>query len=454
MDASWVRAAAGLADLSADGRLSRVNATLAAWLRTGPADLEGTLLRDHLTIGSQLFYETRMLPPLELAGSVREVALTFARVDGTELPVLVNASRDGADGIRLAVFDASERSDFERQLVDARRSAENSERRVSALLASSRAFLDATTPEELGAALVAAVQSASGAREVALFERRSNATFEMTGGRRTLPLPVLDSELIALGTGDAWTVTSLDEASEYGEHLTEAMRTARLEAMSALPIAGGDHHAVVVAYFARQRPVDEIELELQRSLGLQWLAARQRIVLEQRLARLALHDPLTGLANRTQLRIKLDETLASTDSVAVVFLDLDGFKAVNDELGHAAGDEVLVAVARRLTESVRVSDTVSRYGGDEFAIVLHDADPAEAASVAQRVLDAIHEPYPHLPGDGLRIAASVGLALSGPATAASPVGAEQLLLQADDAMYHSKNAGGNTVTVHRARDLS
>jgi diguanylate cyclase (GGDEF)-like protein/PAS domain S-box-containing protein len=167
---------------------------------------------------------------------------------------------------------------------------------------------------------------------------------------------------------------------------------------------------------------------------------------EAALTHQALHDGLTGLANRSLLVDRLDHALAanarSTREVGLAYLDLDGFKQVNDGAGHAAGDELLVQVASRLRSSVRPGDTVGRLGGDEFAIICTDLGAGmDLSVVADRVLKALREPF-LLPSGAFTISASIGLAIAdGHSTG------EQLLAAADTAMYTAKRAGRDRVTV-------
>jgi len=163
--------------------------------------------------------------------------------------------------------------------------------------------------------------------------------------------------------------------------------------------------------------------------------------LEARFARQALHDGLTGLGNRTLLRDRLahalDRLRRSGGLLAVLYLDLDDFKQVNDSLGHAAGDELLVETAARLTAVVRPSDTVIRLGGDEFVVLCEDVPDEQAARlVAERVVESMSRPFLLLAGEAFT-SASVGLALAtGPCTTA-----DQVIQNADGAMYAAK-AGG------------
>jgi diguanylate cyclase (GGDEF)-like protein len=146
------------------------------------------------------------------------------------------------------------------------------------------------------------------------------------------------------------------------------------------------------------------------------------------------YDGLTGLAGRAALVRTLERALGRGPA-AVVFLDLDGFKQVNDELGHHAGDRLLVETAQRLQRAVREDDRVGRLGGDEFAVVLPGATAAEAERAAQRLLDEVAGPVV-LPGGIAVLALSAGVA-----EGARGDGAEQLLRAADAAMYEAKRAG-------------
>jgi diguanylate cyclase (GGDEF)-like protein/PAS domain S-box-containing protein len=169
--------------------------------------------------------------------------------------------------------------------------------------------------------------------------------------------------------------------------------------------------------------------------------------MEEQLKRLALHDPLTLLANRSLFRDRLEHAVAVSRrngrGVAVLFVDLDNFKGVNDSYGHAAGDRVLHRSAQRLVKATRNGDTVARFGGDEFAVLLENLTGRDQViEVAARIVESLQGPL-ELTGNETRVGASVGVAFAGPDD-----GVEELLRNADVAMYASKARGKGCYTVY------
>ena len=160
--------------------------------------------------------------------------------------------------------------------------------------------------------------------------------------------------------------------------------------------------------------------------------------LEERLEHQAFHDPLTGLANRKLFHDRVDHALGRQKGgqVAVLFIDLDNFKTVNDSFGHACGDEVIVAVARRLQACARAGDTPSRLGGDEFALLVEDLSTMQVTALADRVLETLGDTPVEFGGRTTTIGASMGIAVAGPGETT-----ETLLRNADLAMYQAKLRG-------------
>ena len=166
----------------------------------------------------------------------------------------------------------------------------------------------------------------------------------------------------------------------------------------------------------------------------------ERRALEEQLSHQAFHDSLTGLANRLLFRDRVEHALELTRRrdrlVAVFFIDLDDFKTVNDSLGHAAGDDLLIAIARRLQACLRPEDTCARLGGDEFAVMVENVfEPESAVVVARRILAALSEPL-ELFGSNVEVEASVGIAV-----ASRDMTTSELLRNADLAMYRAKSEG-------------
>ena len=169
---------------------------------------------------------------------------------------------------------------------------------------------------------------------------------------------------------------------------------------------------------------------------------------------LALNDPLTGLANRRLLTDRMSMALVharrTKSAMAVVYLDLDGFKQINDTLGHGAGDLLLKAVAERLVATVRAEDTVARQGGDEFILALWHVDgPDYAAGAALRAIKAVSRPY-SIEGNSVSITISAGVAVY-PEHGGD---ADTLMKSADLALYQAKRAGKNAYRVAQAPELS
>jgi diguanylate cyclase (GGDEF)-like protein/PAS domain S-box-containing protein len=179
-----------------------------------------------------------------------------------------------------------------------------------------------------------------------------------------------------------------------------------------------------------------------RGLALNLRDISERKLLEEKLRQLAFHDPLTLLANRNLFRDRVQHALSRAqrgdNRATVMFLDVDNFKNINDSLGHDAGDRLLQAVAQRILQKSRASDTVARLGGDEFGVLLEGiTTAAQAQHVADGLIEALGAPF-SLDGREVRVTASIGVAFSSADTTA-----KALLSNADLAMYHAKAAGKN-----------
>jgi diguanylate cyclase (GGDEF)-like protein len=214
---------------------------------------------------------------------------------------------------------------------------------------------------------------------------------------------------------------------------------------------------VRVVDLLRQHAIALVAMTLAIALTMAVLYLRARRlnidlqVSRTKLRELAHHDVLTGLPNRMLLDDRVNRSLMlsrrSGKQLAVCLLDLDGFKPVNDQFGHKVGDELLKELAGRLTSSLREGDTVARYGGDEFVLVLNEVpDRAHVKDVLNRVLQAVASPY--MSCESAKVTASMGVSLF-PADASH---AEELYRHADAAMYVAKKGGGNSIAFHQASD--
>jgi diguanylate cyclase (GGDEF)-like protein len=268
----------------------------------------------------------------------------------------------------------------------------------------------------------------------------------------------LIGELVDPGTAEVHWVTGVESAlAAVAEHphdavlvdgtlATEATVRALLEedARAQVIVLGDPSGAAAVEAARAAGAVDHLP---KASLDTDTLVRAVRYASDhrrsvERLQHDALHDALTGLPNRTLFIDRLEQALRRARrggphaNAAVLFLDLDRFKVVNDSLGHHAGDELLQSVALRLDAALRPGDTVARMGGDEFTVLLEDvADAREATVVAERVLATLGEPFP-VAGRDLHVSGSIGVALGGP-----DVDPEELIRDADVAMYRAKAEG-------------
>lgn len=441
----------GLLTVDTEGFVTGVNRTLLDWNGRSESEVVGAPFVELLPAADQLFYETRFAPILHLRGELREVSLTMSTAIGS-LPILLNARMAGTE-IRMAIFDATERQGYERTLLAAQRAAEISELRVRVLHDAASGFADAGDESQLADRLVESTRQAMAATACAVVLVDGSGATTLVAGEHPLTAlaadPAMREDVLALRTAGIVAVGGLDEARERYPAFVEGLTEARIEAFSVVPIEGRDGIlGALLCFFGRPRTLSAEDIDLQVTLARGAAQVLTRIRLQEELRALALYDQLTGVANRRLLREHLIQGMASSarrhHPIAMLVIDLDGFKAINDELGHQRGDTVLRWVAGQLSGAVRTDDIVGRFGGDEFIVICHEADERVAHAVAERVRAAI-ESYPDGLPDGTRLTASVGIAICAPERAGERP--EDFFAVADAELYRSKREGKDRISV-------
>lgn len=194
-------------------------------------------------------------------------------------------------------------------------------------------------------------------------------------------------------------------------------------------------------------------LALTVSMGASiWNRSRRLKTSQAQLNHLAFHDGLTGLANRRTFHRRLAERLNGASKpreLAVLYMDLDRFKQVNDMLGHPVGDALIIAVAKRLNEAAGLAETIARIGGDEFTAIIAHTNRQDVEKQCQRLIDAIQEPF-EVKGHPIRIGLSIGVSMLGSAHGTQHKSADEMMREADIALYHAKGAGRNCYAIFGA----
>jgi len=344
-------------------------------------------------------------------------------------------------------------------MLSALEASRRAERRATALLALSHNLAETDDPQTVAEVVAAALPDVVGCTSASVFLWDGDEQVlrgAANGGPEAVPVELFQQTRItaadvpALGDAHGITEPLVLEGDSVGPELRTLFTVLDVEHVIAVPLlAGGELHGVATASWRRpptgREQQDELMLRLS-GVGDQASTALRNARLVAAIRHQAQHDPLTGLPNRRLFLERLERALATDrralpGGVAVLFCDLDRFKAVNDALGHAAGDELLCQVAQRLAGAVRSEDRVGRLSGDEFAALLPTVvDRAAAEAVAQRIVESFAEPFV-VQGRELRMTTSVGVALQ--------VGAggrpDRLLRAADEAMYLAKQEGRNQI---------
>jgi diguanylate cyclase (GGDEF)-like protein len=428
----------GLIRLDPTDRVIDANGIVAGWLGVDSAQVVGRTF-DSIV---QSLEPTAAVAAEYLVGMAVVVA-----ADGSRRPVFVTEGPQESDGSRfVTVVDASAQFDFRAGLQLRHGLVERTQRRLELVIAASIAFADTTSEAELGEVLATTTSAAYSAEESAVFLLDQDMVFRQVAGTNPF-VGVGDVDLLSIRATQLRTVMTVSGAAEaraVAPSVGAAFEATGVQAMIIAPIRQRDQPlGILAAFFHHPRQFDEQASPLADALASQAGRAVFALRLQERLEHAAMHDDTTGLPNRRLLEEKLEQSRRAQGNVlAVLFVDLDGFKNVNDQHGHQVGDDVLREVAARLRSTVRERDVVARYGGDEFVIVCEVTDQAAALEMAERVREVVRERYRMLP-EGLTIGASIGVSVA-PANSAT-IAADRLVRAADEAMYRAKHAGGDRV---------
>jgi diguanylate cyclase (GGDEF)-like protein len=421
-----------LVELDDEGRIRDANAVFVSWTGLSMEELAGrpfTSLRNRISA---------------LVGT-SDGLVRLANVDGTSRAVVVGRRRI-VGGEVLALVDATERADREEALVRSQTLQQRTRNRLELIIDSSIAFSGATDEQALVDILATTVAKAYQAEQSAVYLLDETGGFRQASGSYPLRSAEQTDSLLAQAAAPrrVVTISGVAAADAIARVLGQALRDAGVDAVLVSPIQHDDLlFGVFVAFFLHPRQFDSEAAPLADALAGQAAQAITTLRLQRQLEHAAMHDETTGLPNRRRLETELLEYQSSASTlVATLFIDLDGFKRVNDHLGHHTGDLLLREVGLRLQAAVRQDDLVARYGGDEFVVVCEVPDAVSAEEVADRIRRSIEQPFSDLP-QGFPISASIGMSVA--RTADPDWNPDRLIREADHAMYSAKNAGGNRV---------
>ncbi len=456
---SFDDAAIGMALTGADGTLLEVNSSFCAMLGYRQDELVGTRFQaithpDDVDLGTE---EIRRA----LAGELRTFRLEKRYIHASGEPIWASLSASlirplSGDPYFIAqIEDVSERKRAEAQAAEAEQRARRRERQQAAVVALGERALSGVGFQQLCQQAVEAVAETLHTPFARIMELAGDGTEVRQVAAVGWPDRIVEKFHVST-TQAAYTLLGRqpviveDAASETRFDARPLLAQGIVSGMSVVVADqdGSESYAVLGIHSREGRAFAVDDLTFAQSVANVLANAIQRQRAEDDLRHQALHDPLTGLPNRVLFGDRLEHALSHAERtgamLAVLFLDLDDFKLINDSLGHDAGDTALLAVTSRLHATVREGDTLARFGGDEFVVLAEDLDEPEAAvRIANRMRAALCPPLT-IDGSEHVVAASLGIAM---ATGSYEGGAQALLRDADAAMYRAKAAGRDRTEV-------
>jgi diguanylate cyclase (GGDEF)-like protein len=428
----------GLIQIDAADRVVDANSVVTAWLGVDVAALVGK------PVGAVVqSAEATESVAAEYLDGIAELI----NADGSRRPVFLAPGHPDPEGHRyITLIDATAQRDFRERLQHRHGLVERTQKRLELVIAASIAFADTSNETQLGEVLATTAAEAYAAEESVVFLADPMMVFRQVAGTNPF-VGIGDVDVLSARATELRSVVKISgvaEAYAIAPSIGVAFENTGVQAMIIAPIRQrNETMGVLAAFFRHPRQFDEQASPLADALAGQAARALSVLRLQERLEHAAMHDDTTGLPNRRLLEEKMDEPRRARGSaLGVLFVDLDGFKNVNDQLGHAVGDQILRDVAARLKATMREQDVVARYGGDEFVIVCEVAGEDAALEMAERVRESIGARYEILP-ENLRIRASIGVSVA--PLGSAPFGTDQLVREADQAMYRAKYAGGDRV---------
>ena len=430
----------GCLDVDAAGIITAVNDTFVEWVGDDRDAIIGCHFSDLVEL--RLPSQTDAIAPGDAIIRTRS---------GHTFPVAIGRVTESEDGTtQVAAFDVGPTSGFQRPFGMAAAKIDRGMRRLQILYNASVGFAEVRTDREAAELLADVALRSYAATAVSVHLTRGGVLQFVAGENPLAPYWPKGYKPTGAGTvaeAKVLIVPDPDASAQYapGVDMPGVYRAAGVQSVLAAPILSkGSALGSFICYFDHPRTFDEEAVPLAEALANQTAQAIQRARFEEALRSAALHDELTGLPSRRLLEELVAEALATTSSLpAVLFIDLDGFKQVNDTLGHAAGDVLLTQVGQRLAGVIREGDVIGRFGGDEFIAVAHVHDIDEAAVIAERIRAAFDAPFLGISRE-LHVTASIGVAM---ATTADDLVLEHLVRVADQTMYRAKLSGGNRVVI-------